>query len=208
MFVKNPPSDGAIHGAIHGAIQGIESPINLPALLQGDVLLKTRPHSMWGGAVTAQIYLPLSPQQVWQKLTDYSLWTQYFPDVTHSEIIHNGFPSSLPGTAKKTVKRLYQAANKAFFLLTAKVEVYLKVLETQVLETQQQRIQFYFESGSFNDFAADLQLYPHGDGTILTYSVQATPNIPVPGAFVEQAMKMDLPTNLRQMRQVMCRLNG
>jgi ribosome-associated toxin RatA of RatAB toxin-antitoxin module len=208
MFVKNPPSDGAIHGAI----QGIESPINLPALLQGDVLLKTRPHSMWGGAVTAQIYLPLSPQQVWQKLTDYSLWTQYFPDVTHSEIIHNGFPSSfpssLPGTAKKTVKRLYQAANKAFFLLTAKVEVYLKVLETQVLETQQQRIQFYFESGSFNDFAADLQLYPHGDGTILTYSVQATPNIPVPGAFVEQAMKMDLPTNLRQMRQVMCRLNG
>jgi carbon monoxide dehydrogenase subunit G len=208
MFVKNPPPDGAIHGAI----QGIESPINLPALLQGDVLLKTRPHSMWGGAVTAQIYLPLSPQQVWQKLTDYSLWTQYFPDVTHSEIIHNGFPSSfpssLPGTAKKTVKRLYQAANKAFFLLTAKVEVYLKVLETQVLETQQQRIQFYFESGSFNDFAADLQLYPHGDGTILTYSVQATPNIPVPGAFVEQAMKMDLPTNLRQMRQVMCRLNG
>jgi carbon monoxide dehydrogenase subunit G len=193
MFAQPIPADLAA--------PTLESPLNLPALLNGEVLLKTRPHSAWGGSVTAQIYLPLSPQQVWQKLTDYSLWTQYFPDVTHSEIIHNGI-STASGTAiKKKVKRLYQAASKAFFLLTAKVEVYLKVLETQ-----HQRIQFYFESGSFNDFAADLQLQPHGDGTILTYSVQATPMIPVPGAFVEQAMKMDLPSNLRQMRQVMCRV--
>ncbi len=194
MFAKQLPAD-------HSAALPLESPLNLSALLNGDVILKTRPHSAWGGSVTAQIYLPLSPQLVWQKLTDYSLWTQYFPDVTHSEIIHNGI-ATVSGTAiKKQVKRLYQAASKAFFLLTAKVEVYLKVLETQ-----HQRIQFYFESGSFNDFAADVQLYPHGDGTILTYSVQATPMIPVPGAFIEQAMKMDLPTNLRQMRQVMCRI--
>jgi carbon monoxide dehydrogenase subunit G len=194
MFAPEVPAD------LPAPAHSLETPLNLPALLNGEVLLKTRPHSIWGGSVTAQIYLPLSPQQVWQKLTDYSCWTQYFPDVTHSEVIHQGISTTSGATLKKQVKRLYQAASKAFFLLTAKVEVYLKVLETQ-----HQRIQFYFESGSFNDFAADLQLQPHGEGTILTYSVQATPNIPVPGAFVEQAMKMDLPTNLRQMRQVMCK---
>jgi carbon monoxide dehydrogenase subunit G len=177
----------------------ISAPAHLPALLKGDVVLQTHQHSAWGGAVTAQIYLPLSPQQVWQKLTDYSRWTQYFPDVTHSEILHHGISHPSGTTIKKQVKRLYQAASKAFLMLTAKVEVYLKVLETQ-----HQRIQFFFESGSFNDFAADLQLQPHGEGTILSYSVQATPTIPVPGLFIEQAMQMDLPTNLRQMRRVMC----
>jgi carbon monoxide dehydrogenase subunit G len=186
--------------ATESSASALEAPLNLPALLNGDVVLETRPHTAWGGSVTAQIYLPLTPQQVWHKLTDYSRWTQYFPDVTHSEVIHQGIHSPSGATIKKQVKRLYQAASKAFFLLTAKVEVYLKVLETQ-----HQRIQFYFESGSFNEFAADLQLQPHGEGTILTYSVQATPMIPVPGAFIEQAMKMDLPTNLRQMRNVMCR---
>jgi carbon monoxide dehydrogenase subunit G len=190
MLAQQNPSDSAID---------VPVPSNLPALLKGEVLLQTHPHSAWGGAVTAQIYLPLSPQQVWHKLTDYSCWTKYFPDITHSQIIHNGIATASGTTIKKQVKRLYQAASKAFFLITAKVEVYLKVLETQ-----HQRIQFVLESGSFNDFSADLQIQPHGEGTILTYSVKATPTIPVPGIFIEQAIQMDLPTNLRQMRQVMC----
>jgi carbon monoxide dehydrogenase subunit G len=175
------------------------SPTCLPALLNGDVLLEIHPHSNWGGAVTAQIYLPLDPQQVWQKLTDYSRWTQYFPDITHSEILHYGIATAGGTTIKKQVKRLYQAASKAFLMISAKVEVYLKVLETH-----HQRIQFFFESGSFNDFAADLHLQPHGEGTILSYSVKATPMLPVPSVLIEQAMQMDLPINLRQMRQVMC----
>jgi carbon monoxide dehydrogenase subunit G len=178
---------------------GLETPIDLTALLNGDVVLRKRPYSAIGGSVVAQIYLPLSPQKVWQELTDYTRWTQYFPDITRSEIIHNGIATVGGAQLKKQVKRLYQAASKAFLFLTAKVEIYLKVLETQ-----HQRIQFYFESGSFNDFAADLQLRPHGDGTILTYVVQATPMIPVPSMFIEHAIQMDLPANLRRMRQVMC----
>jgi carbon monoxide dehydrogenase subunit G len=192
MLAKQNPSDLASIPARH-------APIELSALMNGEVLLKAHSHSAWGGAVTAYIYLPLSTQQVWQQLTDYSCWTKYFPDVTHSEVIHNGIATASGCTIKKQVKRLYQAASKAFFLITAKVEVYLKVLETH-----HQRIQFFLESGSFNDFAADLQLQAHGEGTILTYSVQATPNIPVPGMLIEQAIQMDLPTNLRQMRRVMC----
>lgn len=166
---------------------------NLQALLQGEILLKTRPYSAWGGAVTAQMYLPLTRSQVWQQVTDYSAWTQYFCDITHSEVTH-------PGIAGVTtqVKRLYQKASKAFLFLTAHVEVHLKVLETQ-----QQRIQFLLESGSFSDFTADLHLCSCGEGTVLTYSVQATPTIPVPNFLIEQAIQWDLPANLRQMRHVM-----
>ncbi|NJR49863.1 MAG: cyclase [Leptolyngbyaceae cyanobacterium CSU_1_3] len=168
------------------------------ALLQGEILLATRTYSAWGGAVTAQLYFPLTPVQLWQPLTDYSQWTRYFPDVTRSEILHSG-GASPGGTVKRQVKRLYQTASKAFLVFTAQVEIYLKVLETQ-----HQRVQFYLESGSFSDFAADLSLQGYGDGTILTYAVQATPSIPVPGMFIEQAIRMDLPANLEQMRRVIC----
>ena len=172
---------------------------DLCALLRGDILLTARPHSAWGGAVTAQMYLPVPHTEVWQQLTDYSRWTQFFPDLTRSEVIHEVLQIPGGATVKRKVKRLYQAASKAFLFLTAQVEIYLKVLETH-----HQRIQFYMESGSFNDFTADLEIQSCGDGTILTYSVQATPNIPVPSAFIQQAIRMDLPTNMKQMRQVIC----
>ncbi|MBW4528674.1 MAG: SRPBCC family protein [Phormidium tanganyikae FI6-MK23] len=159
------------------------------ALMQGEILLKTQPHSAWGGAVTAQMYLPIALPSVWQQVTDYPRWTQYFPDVTRSEIMsrHSG------------VKRIYQAASKAFLIFTAQVDITLRVLETQ-----NQRIQFFLESGSFSDFTADLHLRSHEEGTILTYSVCATPTIPVPSFLIEQAIRLDLPANLRQMRSVIC----
>lgn len=160
------------------------------ALLQGEILLKTHPYSAWGGAVTAQMYLPLSPQQVWQQVTNYPRWTQYFPDVTHSEVISHTLPQG--------AKRLYQVASKAFVFLTAQVEIQLKVLETH-----SQRIQFFLESGSFSEFEADLRLEHHGEGTVLTYRVQAIPTIPVPSFLIEQAIRLDLPMNMRQMRRVM-----
>lgn len=171
------------------------------ALLRGEILLATRTYSAWGGAVTAQLYLPLAPAQVWHQITDYPRWTQYFPDITHSEILHNGIGGTGSTLLKRQVKHLYQSASRAFLIFTAQVEIYLKVLETQ-----HQRVQFYLESGSFSDFAADLQLQACGDGTILTYAVQATPTIPVPGILIEQAIQKDLPTNLKQMRRVMCEL--
>lgn len=172
----------------------LNSPVieNASALLRGEILLKTRPHSAWGGAVTAQMYLPIGRSQVWQHVTDYACWTQYFIDITHSEVVHPGIAG-----VKTQVKRLYQKASKAFLFINAHVEIYLKILETT-----QQRVQFFMESGSFHDFTADLILTPYGEGTVLTYSVQATPNVPIPGIFIEQAIQWDLPANLRQMREV------
>lgn len=176
------------------SVQDLNNPIpdlawsQQKALLQGEILVETRSHSAWGGAVTAQMYLPIKRSSVWQQLTDYPRWVQYFPDVTKSEVLYQG-----------QVKRLYQVAQKSFMFLTAQVEIYLNVFEVQG-----QHIQFRLEKGTFTDFTADLKLQDFGNGTLLTYSVQATPNIPIPTVFIQQAMHMELPENMRKMRQVLC----
>lgn len=168
---------------------------NQESLLRGEVLLQTHSHSAWGGAVIAQMYLPVGRSQVWQQLTDYPRWVNYFPDLSRSEILGKNEQAS-------SYKRLYQVASKAFFLFTAQVEIYLKVAETAHHTWQQ--IQFQMEKGSFRDFAANLKLQDFKSGTLLTYSVQATPSIPVPTQLIQEAMRLDLPTNMRKMRQVLC----
>ncbi|MCG9890239.1 MAG: SRPBCC family protein [Thermosynechococcaceae cyanobacterium MS004] len=169
------------------------TPLNLAALLQGEILLSTRPHSAFGGAVTAQMYLPLVRSQIWSQITNYANWVHYFPDITRSEILEQNL--ELPHRGH----RLYQAAQKTFLMFTAQVDVYLRVFENM-----QRQIRFRMERGSFNDFTAQITLDDCGDGTVLTYSVEATPTIPVPSLFIEQAMRQDLPGNMRQMRQVLC----
>ncbi|MEA5565229.1 SRPBCC family protein [Anabaena sp. UHCC 0399] len=157
-------------------------------MLQGEIVVQARSHTACGGAVSACMYLPLGRSQVWQQITDYPRWVQYFPDITKSEVLQRG-----------EVKRLYQSAQKVFLLLTAQVEIYLNVVE--VLG---QQIQFRMEKGSFVDFAAHIQLKDYDHGTLLAYSVQATPNIPIPAIFIQQAMTFELPANMRKMRQVIC----
>jgi carbon monoxide dehydrogenase subunit G len=164
-----------------------------PALLQGEILLQTRSHSAWGGACTASMYLPITRSHAWQQLTDYPRWVHYFPDVIKSEVSHRGDGLTSGG------KRLYQMARKAFLMFTAEVEIHLRVIEVV-----QQQIQFRMEKGSFVDFSADLKLQDCGTGTLLTYTVAATPMIPIPSMFIQQAMCLDLPANMRKMRQVLC----
>ncbi|WP_448563262.1 SRPBCC family protein [Trichothermofontia sp.] len=181
-----------------GAAPG-ESRLNLDThrldrLVRGDIITQPHTYSDWGGAVTAWAYIPLDRPRVWQHITNYPRWTHYFSDVTRSEVLG-------VATAGLTRKRLYQMAQKSFFLLNIQVEVFLEVIERQ--ETGDS-ISFRLERGSFRDFAADLSLHPYQQGTILTYRVQATPTIPMPSLFIEQAMQRDLPNNMRQMRRVMC----
>ncbi len=158
-------------------------------LLQGEVFVETRSHTAWGGAVTALMYLPITRTHAWQQLTDYPRWVQYFPDVTKSEVLQRG-----------EVKRLYQAAQKAFLFFTAQVDIYLNVVEELG-----QKIQFRLEKGNFHDFNANLVLTDCGNGTLLEYTVQATPTIPIPSIFIQQAMNLELPANMRKMRQVLCK---
>jgi len=166
-------------------------PSRTSSLLKGDILLETQPHTAWGAAVTAQVYLPLEKTAVWKRLTDYPLWVQYFPDISHSEVLSGHSAES---------KRIRQAASKTFLFLTVEVEIFLKVVETSF-----HRVQFQFESGNFRDFSADLRLEEFTKGTLLTYTVQATPTIPVPSLIIQQAIQLDLPANLRHLRQELCR---
>jgi hypothetical protein len=172
------------------------------SLLQGKVALETRPHSAWGGAVTAQMYLPLKRQQVWPKLIDYSRWVQYFPSLTQSQLLSSGEPNQSANSVNSVYKKLYQAAGKTFLFLTAQVEIYLNVTET--VHPLRHQIQFQLEKGSFSDFAALLTLQDYESGTLLTYSVQATPSIPIPTQIIQEGIRLDLPNNMRSMRRVIC----
>ncbi|MEO0457549.1 MAG: SRPBCC family protein [Cyanobacteria bacterium P01_A01_bin.114] len=167
------------------------------ALLQGDVLVSTKPHTSTGAAVTAQMYLPMVRSQIWEQLTDYSRWVYYFPDIKQSQVLDQVLEAT---HSKKVTRRLYQVARKAFLMFTAQVEVHLKVIEIM-----NQCIQFRMEHGNFADFAADLVLEDFQQGTLLTYSVKATPLIPAPSFLIEEAMRQDLPGNMKTMRQVLCR---
>lgn len=162
-------------------------------LLRGEILLQMHPCSAWGGALTAQMYLPVKHPEVWRQLTDYPRWVDYFPDLTHSEVLHTGNRLNRPCT------HLYQAARKSFFTFSAHVEVYL-----QVEEVAEQSLEFRLEKGSFSEFSAQLHLQAHGRGTLLSYTVAAVPTIPVPTVFLQQMMAFCLPANLQQMRHVLC----
>ncbi|RAM49537.1 MAG: cyclase [Hapalosiphonaceae cyanobacterium JJU2] len=161
----------------------------LQKIIQGEILTEMGSHTSWGGCVTAWMYLPLVRQQVFSQITDYPRWVQYFPDITKSEVLQK----------RGEVKRLYQAAQKAFLFFTAHVEIYLSVIEELG-----QRVQFRLEKGTFHDFSAELHLQDYANGTLLTYTVKATPNIPIPSIFIQQAMNFELPTNMRKMRQIIC----
>lgn len=163
-------------------------------LLDGEILLETQPYACGGGAVVARMYLPVERAIVWHHVTDYPRWVQYFPALTHSEVLQ-------AATGSKGGKRLYQVASKAFLMLTAQVEIHLRVFE-RVHQTVGHQIQFCLEQGSFTDFSADLTLRDLQAGTLLTYSVKATPKIWVPSVLIQEAMRLDLPHNLRRMRQV------
>ncbi|MGF1567426.1 MAG: SRPBCC family protein [Nodosilinea sp.] len=180
-------------------VQGCEgclaqfSPGDQIALLRGDIIVKGHTRGGGAAAVTAHMYVPLHRAQVWPQVTNYRRWTQFFPNITHSEVLET------VKTASHRYRRLYQVGCKGFMALTAKVEIYLKVVETAC-----DRIQFCLERGTFSHFAADLHLQDLQTGTLVTYAVQATPTIPVPTFLIEQAMKADLPGNMRQMRRVLC----
>lgn len=186
------------------------------ALAYGEVITQIQPpSSRAGAAVTATMQVPLSRPALWNQLTNYPRWTQFFPDITHSEVL--AIPSR-----HRTVLR--QAARKSFLLLTMAVEIQL-----QVDEIPQESIRFSMLDGgnSFRDFAAVLefkslsvpetapetapeQTTPWGmtlqpgtiTGTIISYTVQATPTLPLPQSLLEQAMKFDLPQNMRHLRRM------
>ncbi len=164
------------------------------ALLRGEILVTAQSNTQGQSVAIAQMYLPYPRNFCWREVTDYPRWVEYFPDLSRSELLSS--PSATTGKAK----RLYQVGVKNFILFNVQVEIYL-----QVFEIPQQTIQFRLEKGDFSHFTADLDLQDYHQGTLITYSLQATPNIPIPQMFIQQALQLEMPTNLKQMRYVLQR---
>lgn len=182
--------------ALVNSIDLVGNKADQSALLSQEILLHTRSHSAWGGAVTAQMYLPLERSQVWRQVICYPRWVEYFPSLTQSVVLSAATSISQP------YQRLYQVASKSLLCFTAQVEIYLKVFENPGLKRD--RILFEFEQGSFHDFSAELKLQDLQMGTLLTYSVKATPSLPIPTQIIQEGIRLDLPTNMRSMRRVIC----
>lgn len=163
-------------------------------LLRGEILITPHPMGLWGTGVTAQMHLALSPARAWSQLTQYSRWVEYFPDVTQSRVLHE--------CAESFTKTLFQAARKTFLMMSVQVEVYLNVVER--VQGDRRQIRFQKEQGSFKHFLADLTIEPLGFGTLLTYRVEAAPALPIPAPLIQEAVRLDLPRNMQQMRRVLC----
>jgi len=130
--------------------------------------------------------------------------TVKFYDGDNITIMHNGIKAQVRLAcidAPELKQAKGQVARKAFLMFSAQVEIYLNVVETAPSSTSDQ-IQFQLEKGQFHDFSADLTLQDYQSGTLLIYAVQATPTIPVPTMLLQEAMRLDLPANMRQMRRV------
>ncbi len=159
------------------------------SLLQGEISVQTDPWGLGGGSAIAKLYIPLSTLQCWQKLTNYPQWVNYFPDITHSE--------KLPHT-----QQLYQKGVKDFILFRTEVEIYLDIRENPY-----ETVEFEFVKGSFSEFLAYLHLQEYHQGTLMTYAVQAALKFPLPPPLIQQALKIELPVNLRCMRKVFLQKN-
>jgi len=173
----------------------ISSPSNLSLLEQsrlqrGEILTQSCLYSWWGGRVTAQIYLPQLRSQVWETLIQYDRWVDIFPHITHSRVVESLSPFR---------KRLYQAAEKTFSLITIAVNA-----ELIVREYPQRRIWFVLEhpNACFREFEAEVWLREVSPvtGTFLSYTVQAAASLPIPAPFIQEAMRQDLPQNLAHLR--------
>jgi hypothetical protein len=171
--------------------QGLFTGHVLEKLLKGDVLLNPQAHTSKGGAVSATMYIPRSRGMVWAQLTQYSRWTEYFPEITRSDVI-------IEFSADR--KRLSQSACKTFFMMNVTVDIHLNAIETADRQIQ---FQMVGTNGGFQDFSATVILDDCHSGVALTYSVQATPKIPLPATLIQEAMKIDLPINMRHMRGVL-----
>jgi hypothetical protein len=157
-------------------------------LYQGEILLQSRLYSLWGGALTAQIYIPVSSGLVWKTLTQYDRWPGLFPPITKSVVVEEG----------RFRKCIHQCAQKQFSVLTIAVEADLLVREYPDWCI---RFNLMAPNWSFREFEAEIQIKPvRNTGTILQYQVQAAAALPIPALFIQEAMRHDLPENLRSLR--------
>ncbi|MGD1905441.1 MAG: SRPBCC family protein [Leptolyngbyaceae cyanobacterium] len=166
------------------------SPDDATALRTGQVLVAAHSEGLTGGQVSAQLYMPMAAPDLWEHLSDYPRWSEYFPNIACSR--------ELVPTASG-VPRVYQVGQKSLMGIPTAGDLYL-----QVHESPHEQIQFRLERGIFSSFEATLRFQPWRVGVLLTYTIQVTLAVPLPWFILRQGIQDDLPHNLRHMRDVIC----
>lgn len=139
--------------------------------------------------IQAEIFLPFSPQQVWDVLIDYESLADFIPNLSKSERLSH--PNSGIRIEQIGVK------NALFLKFSARV-----VLD--MIEKYPHTIAFKMVEGDFKAFAGTWEMQatsPEQSGTNLVYTLQVCPTRLIPVKAIEQQLSKDLPRNLLAIRQ-------
>jgi carbon monoxide dehydrogenase subunit G len=164
----------------------------LDPLANGDVLVEASVRSAREAEVEITLHLPLPRAYVWQHLSDYTRWSEFFPNLLCSRVVES-HPEAWRG------KLLHQVAGLPFLDLGPKVDIYLRAFEIE-----HKSIRFKLIRGSFTNFAAELRLDDREQGTLLTYRVEAQLAFPVPPFLIRQGIQGAFLSNLKHMRRMLC----
>ncbi|WP_299403644.1 SRPBCC family protein [Acaryochloris sp. IP29b_bin.148] len=135
--------------------------------------------------IQAQIFLPFSPEQVWQVLSDYEALADFIPNLETSQRLQH--PESRIRIEQVGVK------NALFLKFSARV-----VLD--MVEEFPHTLRFAMVEGDFKAFAGTWEIQPIVEerlGTHLIYTLQVCPTRLIPVKAIEQQLNQDLPRNLR-----------
>lgn len=138
--------------------------------------------------IQAQIFLPFSPEQVWEVLIDYESLADFIPNLAKSQ--------RLPHPEGIRIEQI-GVKNALFLKFSARV-----VLD--MVEEFPHTIRFEMVEGDFKAFTGSWEMKPAGQnpsGTHLIYTLQVCPTRLIPVKAIEQQLGKDLPRNLLAIRQ-------
>jgi carbon monoxide dehydrogenase subunit G len=137
--------------------------------------------------VTGKIYIHAEPGTVWRALTDYDHLSETMPKLSSSRLVGQG------GSGKI----VDQTGRTGIFIFEKSVHFRL-----QVREQEPRRIDFRQESGDFRVYNGSWNLdhYPAGQGTFLTYQAEVKPDFFAPPFLVSFVQRQDLPAILKAIK--------
>ena len=135
--------------------------------------------------VTAAILIPAPPRSIWGVMLDYAGAPEFLPGVESCRVLQ-----SHPGhdIVEQTVD-LFALLPKITYVFRSDYVKY-------------RRIDFQRISGDLADMRCTCALLPQNGGqqTLLTYSIHLDPGFLVPQSFVDMALREDLPTMLKAIK--------
>jgi len=137
--------------------------------------------------IQAQIFLPFSPEQIWDVLIDYESLADFIPNLAKSQ--------RLPYPEGVRIEQI-GVKNALFLKFSARV-----VLE--MVEEFPHTIYFTMVEGDFQAFAGSWTMAAstqESPGTSLIYTLQVCPTRLIPVKAIEQQLGNDLPRNLLAIR--------